>query len=699
MLIARTAWQRSRAHGARPFAAMVAAAGVWSFFMSLEYMTQDRSWRILWSKMEYLGITSLPHLWLFFSLDYSQRGMQQLKRLMRTPLPYIFPAIMLGLVFSNESHGLVWRNVEQVISDAGTTSFYFQHGIAFYIFIIYAYSLLLAGSLALIREAARFPKLYKRQGRSLLLATAIPWVANLIYISGFSPWQTIDLTPIAFVLSGAILGIGVFRLYLFDIVPVAHDSVIESLPEGVIVIDTNHRVAYSNTSARRLLQSNADSVAADSPDPWVGQKAAALLKPFPALQRVLENTANTSTEINFPGETPRTIEAAATFVYAPTGDINGRLLTLRDITESKRIDEELRLQSAALQSTTNAIVITNKQGEIQFVNPAFSQITGYDQEEALGRKLNILNSGRQDKAFYKELWTAISTDTPWHGELVNRRKDGSYYTEEQTIAPVHNDSGAVTHYIAVKQDITQRKLLEEMRDDLMKALVHDLRNPLSSILLSLEAYQMLPENSVVSPSVHKMLVLARDATWRMMGMINAIMDMSRIESGQLVLDRQAVAMAEMVEQAINQQSSLATHNDILLLNAVSYDLPLAYIDSTLIIRVLQNLLDNAIKFTPNGGTVEIHAQPAQEESFIELRVTDSGPGIPADLLRRVFDKYATGPNVRRGAGLGLAFCRLAVNAHGGRIWVDNSSQPGTAFCFTLPISTALSSPNEDIPLS
>jgi PAS domain S-box-containing protein len=353
----------------------------------------------------------------------------------------------------------------------------------------------------------------------------------------------------------------------------------------------------------------------------------------------------------------------------------------------------------ALQSAANAVVITDRNGVIQSINPAFSQITGYTPDEVIGKHPNLLKSGKHDETFYRQLWETIMNDQAWHGELVNRRKDGSLYTEEQTITPVRNASGQVTHFIGIKQDITQRKQLEDMRDDLMKSLVHDLRNPLNSILLSLEMFQMLPENTAVPAPVRTMLGLARNATWRMMGMVNAIMDMSRLESGQLLLDRQPVILVEMVEQAINQQASLATHSEVLLLNAVPYDLPHAFVDAVLITRLFQNLLDNAIKFTPPGGKVEVKAVYDQDGDMLLVSVQDTGAGIPQDILPRVFDKYTTGTSPRRGTGLGLAFCRLAVEAHGGKIWVESQSGEGATFLFTLPVINAFKSSVKNLSVS
>jgi two-component system cell cycle sensor histidine kinase/response regulator CckA len=142
-------------------------------------------------------------------------------------------------------------------------------------------------------------------------------------------------------------------------------------------------------------------------------------------------------------------------------EIAGVVLNSRDITERKQAEARLRLQSAALESAGNAVVITNRAGEITWANSAFTRLTGYSLEEALGQNPRFLNSGQHDAAFFKNLWDTIQGGGVWHAEMVNRRKDGSLYTEEATITPVRGDSGEITHFVAVKQDITARKQAEQ----------------------------------------------------------------------------------------------------------------------------------------------------------------------------------------------------------------------------------------------
>ncbi len=675
LVIASTGWRRRDVPGSLPFAGLMLAAGVWAFFSGLEYATLDIQWRILWSKFEYLGITTVAPCWLLFALGFSQFS-ESIRKRIATPTPWLFilPAIMVGLVFTNEWHGWVWPSVRSSVGPFGPEVI-FEHGVAFWVFWIYAYTLMVAGTLALVISSTRFPAIYRRQSAAILSGAAIPWLFNLVYVLDLNPVSQSDWTPLAFVLAGVVYAFSVYRFFLFDVVPVAQDAVIESFRDGVIVLDARKRIVYLNPTARSLLQA----------DDWIGKSPVRAFQGFPELLKAWHQASPASVEINLPGASPRIVDTRVAPVTGPRGYANGYVIVLRDITEQKAQEEQRKLQSVALAAAANGIVITDREGVISWVNPAFSQITGYTLEEVAGKKPSFLKSGHMDHAFYAQLWSTILAGNTWSGEVVNRRKDGAIYTEEQTIAPVRDASGQITHFIGIKQDITARKNLEQAQDMLLKSLVHDLRNPLNSILLALQFSATLPETVDLPQAVEHMLQIGRDSAQRMMGMINAILDISRLESGTVPLVREPVELFELAERACKQQASLASYGEIVLVNHIPHDLPGLYADPILLSRIFQNLLDNAIKFSPPNQPIELNAHGEAERHMLVVAITNHGPEIDPGLLPRIFDKYAAGSSHVRGTGLGLAFCRLAVEAHGGKIWAE-SSKTATTFFFTLPVT-------------
>jgi signal transduction histidine kinase len=171
----------------------------------------------------------------------------------------------------------------------------------------------------------------------------------------------------------------------------------------------------------------------------------------------------------------------------------------------------------------------------------------------------------------------------------------------------------------------------------------------------------------------------------MMSLVSAILDMSRLESGQMLLEQKTFNLANLVAETMQAQAALASKKNIRLESAVPAALPPAWGDPALIGRVLQNLIDNACKFTPAGGSVRVmaHAEQRHGRPVLHVSVSDTGPGIPAKIQFQLFRKFVRGQQKERGSGLGLAFCRLAIEAHGERIWVESTSEQGTTMTFSL----------------
>lgn len=671
----QASWQRRMTPGARYFAWVMLAVAIWTLSSAFEYAVDSYPFKIYWSKIQYLGIASLPVFWLLFTLDYSQilpRLSTQARRAIY--LLGIIPSITLILAITNERHGLIWRQVA-ILQSTPRLLVDYQHGVWFWIDAIYSYILLFFGTTALGWSIIRFSQLYRRQSIALIIGALIPWAANFLYLARVRLIPGVDLTPVAFVIAGAIYSIEVFRFHLFDLIPFAQDAVVESMSEGVLVVNEAMRILYLNPAARSILKIERN-------DQFSLEKIS--LKIEPIIQSALDKNIRRS-EIKTDDDPPKYIEIQLDPLFRSPGRAAGHLILLRDISQQKQASEQLRLQSVALSSAPNSIMITDRHGNIQWVNPAFSELTGYSLEEVIGKNPRILKSGKQGPEFYENLWQTILAGEDWHGELVNRRKDGSLYIEDAMISPVFNEKNEITHFVALKQDITARKELEKMRDDLIQAIVHDLRNPLNSILFSMDMIQTLPGAENLPSEILSMVEISRGNAWRMLGMINSMLDLSRLEHGNMPLMREPVVLAELVEQTIHSQSLLAQRREILILNDVPYDLPRVLIDRVLISRVLQNLVDNAIKFTAQGSNIEITAKTDPDNHAVIVSIHDNGPGIPPELKGALFQKFITGPSPRRGSGLGLAFCRLAVEAHQGKIWVESEDHQGITFLFSLPI--------------
>jgi len=252
--------------------------------------------------------------------------------------------------------------------------------------------------------------------------------------------------------------------------------------------------------------------------------------------------------------------------------------------------------------------------------------------------------------------------------------------------PVQTDSNT-SGRLLVLHDVTEERLLERLRQDLIHTMVHDLRTPLTGIFGSLRLLKMNAHKSLTE-SQQQLLAIADNSTQRMLNLVNAILDIYRLENGQMPIHWESLPLKELTAGVIEAQSALAAEHQVTLECTVPADLPPAYGDCNLLRRVIENLVGNAVKFTPAGGRIKISARldESEEEPQLRVSISDTGAGIPPEIRERLFQKFTTGQQAQRGSGLGLAFCKMTLEAHRQRIWVEHTGPEGTTFTFSLPLA-------------
>lgn len=377
------------------------------------------------------------------------------------------------------------------------------------------------------------------------------------------------------------------------------------------------------------------------------------------------------------------------------------LCMISDITERIQAEAQLRLQSGALEAAANAIVITDNKGVIQWANAAFTAFTGYSLEEAIGKTPNLLKSGKHDQAFYQKLWNTILAGEVWHGELINRRKDGSFYTEDMTITPMKDNSGAVTHFIGVKQDITARKQFEEklMQTErldsigrLTSGVAHDLNNIITPIILSAEMLRTTEQ-----PETRECLLSSiEECAQRGAAVVNQILTFARGNKGerkQLQLANNVVEMENFLQQTFPKNLTITS--------SIPDDIWPVMSDHTQIHQVLLNLCINARDAMSEGGTLHLSVENAEIDAafssmapdakpgdYAMLSIADTGTGIPREIISKIFDPFFTTKEVGKGTGLGLSTVIGIVRSHDGFVIVDSREGLGTTFKVFLPRDTA-----------
>jgi signal transduction histidine kinase len=242
--------------------------------------------------------------------------------------------------------------------------------------------------------------------------------------------------------------------------------------------------------------------------------------------------------------------------------------------------------------------------------------------------------------------------------------------------------------------VSAQRELEVLRENLTHMIVHDLRSPVGTISNCLQLLERLLED-IESDQADQLVDIASRATRRLLNLVDSLLDISRLEAGQELTHLRPVSVQTLIQSAVDQLALYAQRKQMRLHVECPDNLPVVMADSGMLERVFVNLLSNAIKFTPAGGEVSIRAKVKGD--LLYVRVRDTGPGIPPEFRKQVFDKFARARDHEgmSGFGLGLAFCRMAVEAHGGHIWVESSSKQGSTFIFTLPLNSASDPPSEN----
>ena len=364
--------------------------------------------------------------------------------------------------------------------------------------------------------------------------------------------------------------------------------------------------------------------------------------------------------------------------------------------------ERLRLQGTALASAANAVIITDAEGRIEWVNDAFTRLSGYTLVEVAGHTPRVLESGRVPREVFSELWATILSGGSWRGELVNRGKDGRLYHVAQTITPILDDAGEPCHFVAIHEDISERKLAErqlrEARDAALHAsrgkseflanISHEIRTPMNGVLGMLGLLADTPLDGVQRDYLDS----ARRSGDLLLSLLNNILDYAKIEAGRIDLEQIPFDPRETAEEVLALYMVEAAGKRLELGLLVEPEVPDRVVgDPTRLRQILINLMGNAVKFTALGE-VALHLSAVEEgEGGLELRcrVSDSGIGIAPEAQGHIFDVFsqADGSTTRKygGSGLGLAICRELVQCMGGEIGVDSEPGRGSSFHFSVKV--------------
>ncbi|NGX14816.1 PAS domain S-box protein [Wenzhouxiangella sp. XN24] len=390
------------------------------------------------------------------------------------------------------------------------------------------------------------------------------------------------------------------------------------------------------------------------------------------------------------------------------------------IVQKRRAENRLRQLSLAIEQSPDSIVITNLDAEIEYVNEAFLRTSGYALDEVLGRNPRILRSGKTPRAHYETMWAALSAGDNWKGEFYNRRKDGSEYVELGHVAPLRQPDGTVTHYVAVKEDVTERKRIDEelaQHRDRLEELVrertlqleeargraetasrsksaflanmsHEIRTPLNAIV----GLVHILRGDEATPEQLEKLERVENAAGHLLSIVSDILDISKIEAGKFVLDSQDFRLSAVLDHVRSMISANAREKGLDVSidpDGVPYWLRG---DPARLRQALLNLAGNAVKFTERG-TIQLRAQLLAEDADglrVRFEVEDTGIGIAPERVGQLFQAFEQGDaSVTRnygGTGLGLMVTRRLAELMEGRAGVRSELGAGSVFWFEVRIS-------------
>ena len=361
---------------------------------------------------------------------------------------------------------------------------------------------------------------------------------------------------------------------------------------------------------------------------------------------------------------------------------------------AKRREDRLRLDlsllKAAVDAAEESILITDHDGAIRYANPAFEKRTGYSLVEVFDKNPRFLKSGRHEKVFYRNLWETILKGKPWTGVLTNKARDGSILHEDTTITPVYDAEGVLTHFVAISRDVTEKIELQqrlEMTEKMASAgvlaasVAHEVNNPLTLVV---GFSQILSEDERLPPDAREMMLKVLHNAQRAGRIVGTLLEFGRKQEPQ----KTRVSVKELFERIEPLAGYDLKRERIEYAFSTPCDDCVIHADLNQMEQVLLNLIINAKQAMENSPEKRLEVCCRRENGRVVISVKDTGPGIPPDKLKKIFEPFYTTKPVGQGTGLGLSICYAIAQDHGGTIEVNSEPGKGSEFSMFIPSEAA-----------
>lgn len=374
--------------------------------------------------------------------------------------------------------------------------------------------------------------------------------------------------------------------------------------------------------------------------------------------------------------------------------------TEKEKNKTDSLAKDLAKFKLAVDNVSEMVVITDKEGILIYGNKAVKKITGYDLEQAMGKKAGTLWSFPMSKEYYAEMWRVIKTEKQtFHGELQNRRKNGVTYEANISISPVLDNQKNILFFVGIERDISKEKEIDRAKTEFVSLASHQLRTPLSSI--NWYAEMLLGEEvGGFNEAQHNYLKEIYASSQRMSELVSSFLDVSRSELGTFTVETSLIDAISLAKNVLHEMKPDIVKKQITIKESFSENLSLFQADQKLLRMVFQNLLTNAVKYSDPGEEVKFEIRAISEreefggkkvgEKSLFIRVSDFGIGIPEQQQDKIFTKLFRADNASssrtEGTGLGLYIVKAIVEQSSGQIWFTSKENIGTDFYVSFPLS-------------
>ena len=471
------------------------------------------------------------------------------------------------------------------------------------------------------------------------------------------------------------------------------EAIIAAIGDGISIQDRHFRVLYQNEVHKGIIGDQQGKFCYEA-----YEKKDHVCEGCPVAMAFRDDEIQTVERKIETEEGTKVVEITASALRDASGDIVAGIEVVRDITARRRMEEDRSRLAMAVEQSAEAIVVTDREGTIQYVNPAFERVAGYSREEAVGKNPRILHSGKHDEAFYRRLWDTLVRGEVWTGHFINRKKDGSLYEEDATISPLRASSGEIVNYVAAKRDVTNMVSLErqvrmsqkmESVGTLAGGIAHDFNNALTGIIGFGEMLKLRIANDPKATSdLDEVLRSAERASV----LTRQLLTFARRQ----IFDLANLGMNEVVTGLVKFLRKV-TREDIEIKTFLARGLPTIRADQGQVEQVLMNLSLNARDAMPGGGQLVVETEEAWlDEEYVKqhpymkagrytvLAVSDTGIGMDEGTRERIFEPFFTTKGPDKGTGLGLAVVYGIVKQHNGFVHVYSEPGKGTTFRVYFP---------------